>query len=1011
MKGHFLLLSILCFSSVLFCQSSSVVDGRYTTPATFFQQYQERLNLSTKDDMVAKATINSPNQWKRHRYTQTHLGFTVIGHEIILHEQNGILKKYSGSVATDISITEDYKITKKDIGEICSQAFGKPYSLAVSDTVIVDKAFPSESKQYALAYEVIASGDNADAPFKQKLYIDTQSGAVLYNSSLVKYDSELTTVETRYYDSQEITTELVETATSNYYVLRDYTRGNGVITLNGNDRVSGVEYSYADFKSTDNSWERDDDWENEAAVDAHYCAEKYYDYMSERFGYSGLDGEGSELVCVTNTNGKYYVNAYWNGSYTHYGNGDCANYDPLTTLDVVGHEFTHGFTDYTSDLVYKDESGALNEAMSDIFGKALEFQYDFNNFDWLIGSRFRENEEVNVFRSMSNPNDRNDPKYYGGKYWYVGTGDNGGVHSNSGALNYWFYLLCEGGNIVNEQEQSFSIIPIGIDKAMDVVFSMQAGYLTVNSNYIDAMYASLEVAEDLYGSASVEYNTILDAWAAVGLFPGFDAVDLSLVFHEDHSRSYCANESASMIVTIYNNGTEVYPNTSITLYSEFEPLQPYLSDAFELPVPFMPGDSINIAFDDIIVEKETQHQIFVSIVNDDFNQLNNSNFEYLYHFEESIIDLELIDFSFNYGSPCNQNSIESYSYRIRNNGCTGIPADSTFYIDLYASDGSVSTVETINFSIFNSRSTRASTRYIDSEDDIVKDFVLARLRYVNDQNTDNNTIEKEANEVIIVEKGYYEGFDDASNLDFDISGSIYVSQHNVIPYQGNSVLAIKGRSNPSSFINCPDEEDFFEYNYQKKSLSFCVDASDLHNPTFSFRSLSIANQTEDIPDANYRTLILLSVDGEEELISDLPFDSYVLHTIHLDQGFTGLIEVTAFVLSGNGIEFTEVGDDADYLLFDDFELSELSSADDFEAQQGFIAFPNPTSNQLRIEDINGTESFELAVYNSIGQMVLAREHLSYIYNLDTSQFLEGVYYASISRNGKVVTSLKFQKTN
>ena len=144
------------------------------------------------------------------------------------------------------------------------------------------------------------------------------------------------------------------------------------------------------FVTIGKHWDLTNEDQNEIALDAHYSTTAFYDMMNERYGWSGIDGLGGELVSRVHVNGKYYVNAYWDGNRANFGNGDCDRYAPLTTLAIVGHEFMHGVTDYTSDLVYRNESGALNESMSDIFGKALEYYEDPQNFNWILGDIIRK---------------------------------------------------------------------------------------------------------------------------------------------------------------------------------------------------------------------------------------------------------------------------------------------------------------------------------------------------------------------------------------------------------------------------------------------------------------------------------------------------------------------------------------------------------------------------------------------------------------------------------------------
>ncbi len=159
-----------------------------------------------------------------------------------------------------------------------------------------------------------------------------------------------------------------------------------------------------------------------------------------------------------------YNNAFWNGDFVALGDGDQVTFRELTSLDIIVHELTHGVTDFTSDLIYQNESGALNEAFSDIMAASAEFYADDPNGDgqtsdsleapglepdWHVG------EDVYIpemgalapaapgFRNMADPEEDGDPDHY--SELYIGSDDNGGVHTNSGIPNHAYYLLVNGG--------------------------------------------------------------------------------------------------------------------------------------------------------------------------------------------------------------------------------------------------------------------------------------------------------------------------------------------------------------------------------------------------------------------------------------------------------------------------------------------------------------------------------------------------------------------------------------
>ncbi len=186
-------------------------------------------------------------------------------------------------------------------------------------------------------------------------------------------------------------------------------------------------------------------------------------------------------------------------------------------LDVVAHELTHGVTDFTSNLIYQNESGALNESFSDMMGTSVEFFYQPAGTgpmkaDYLIG------EDVVTpggLRSMANPGAFGDPDHYSRRY--TGPLDNGGVHTNSAIGNQAFYLAIEGGT---NRTSGLGVHGVGsanreqIEK-VDVsrVHAVDAG----QRHLFDARAVTIQAASDLYGAISAATRAVTQAWTAVGV--------------------------------------------------------------------------------------------------------------------------------------------------------------------------------------------------------------------------------------------------------------------------------------------------------------------------------------------------------------------------------------------------------------------------------------------------------------------------------------------------------------
>ena len=163
--------------------------------------------------------------------------------------------------------------------------------------------------------------------------------------------------------------------------------------------------------------------------------------MNHTGNYTSTDftDNNANLVSLGYSNND---NAFWDGNKMTYGRG--TSLPPLTTLDICAHEIGHGICQSTANLTYSGESGAINESLSDIWGACVENWATTNKQTWLCGE-----DLGTAFRSMSNPKLFGQPDTYGGTNWWNPTNltwDNGGVHRNSGVMNYWFFLLSQGGN-------------------------------------------------------------------------------------------------------------------------------------------------------------------------------------------------------------------------------------------------------------------------------------------------------------------------------------------------------------------------------------------------------------------------------------------------------------------------------------------------------------------------------------------------------------------------------------
>jgi len=241
-----------------------------------------------------------------------------------------------------------------------------------------------------------------------------------------------------------------------------------------------------------------------ALVDAQYYAHVTDNYYLTVHNFNWTDYYPQGMVSSAHLQ-RNYNNAYWNGEQMAYGDGDGTTFIEFSgDLDVVGHELSHGVTEATSNLIYQNESGALNEAFSDMMGTSIEFYYGTGN--WTIGEDITVGS--NGIRNMADPGEDGDPSYYADRY--TGTSDNGGVHTNSGIANHWFYLLVNGGQNANPARASGTNVQ-GIDlAAAEEITFLGFTALPASATFCQARASTVAVA----GNHSAN---VADAWDEVGV--------------------------------------------------------------------------------------------------------------------------------------------------------------------------------------------------------------------------------------------------------------------------------------------------------------------------------------------------------------------------------------------------------------------------------------------------------------------------------------------------------------
>ena len=494
----------------------------------------------------------------------------------------------SDLIQKNIDATADVKVKEALFKEMQQSAPG-------GELVFIKNFNKTSTAEVRLAYKF---NIYAAAPLSRSwVYVDANNGEILLIDAIIKHVNEApanavsipTMVQTRYAGLRNIQVKQISGNDPNNglplvssnpfeiyvpgaptYALIDDTRGNGVETYDlngiGGLPISLPVYSQAkSFTDVDNNWtlaehkrggavesENDDfGW------DAHWGAGVVYDYWGAKHGRLSYDDQNAKIRSFIHS-GLAYDNAFWNGSVMTYGDGSgtaAMGFKPLTSLDVCGHEIGHGVCQFTADLVYAKESGAMNEGYSDIWAACIEY-FAIKTVDpsfaaiykpFYIGEQISANPALPL-RRMDDPKARRDPDTYGGQFWVNPEcspslqNDQCGVHNNSGVLNKWFYLMTVGSGAGSGPDAAYAGVDDGINDAVTtgpIEFQHPANAYQVNglgfdvaeniaymtelllsttATFAEAREVSIGVATSISGDpCSALVESVTNAWYAVGV--------------------------------------------------------------------------------------------------------------------------------------------------------------------------------------------------------------------------------------------------------------------------------------------------------------------------------------------------------------------------------------------------------------------------------------------------------------------------------------------------------------
>lgn len=640
------------------------------------------LELGPDNDLIIRSMDKDPFGFVHYRFQHNYKGIPVDGSEVMLHSRNQMVTSLNHTLKRINTGNPIAVLYPQDaINQALNDHKGEIYiweddgAEAMIKRIYKDNfatfypepglVFIKTDKQFVLSYHLEV---HSILPLsKTAYYIDAVSGMVIEKYELLHTANVEGIAETRYHGTRKIITDSLA---PDHFILADSTRGGGVFTYN---MKQGIFTSNAEiFSDSNNYWNNFNAAQDEVATDAHWATEMTYDYYLDKHGQSSFDGNSSALISYIH-HGIDYNNAFWNGSWMTYGDGDSSVFTPLTGIDVVGHEITHGVTSKSSNLRYRNESGALNESFSDIFGAAVELFADSANFDWRVGESFAK--QAGGIRDMMDTKRYNDPNTYHGAFWHFGTSDNGGVHTNSGVQNYWFYLLTDGDSGTNDNGDSYNIDGMGMDTSASIAYRNLIFYLGRDSDYDDARFGSMQAAEDIYGPCSEAVSMVADAWYAVGVGLPLSDFDLDLTSIGLPSNGCGLTDEEPLQVTVFNNscGAKFLPGDRFPFFCMIDSGS-VISDTLVLTDTFKLNESITYRFKNgVDLSTLGNHEIicWVNYVKDTVS-INDTVFKNVEHRVKQNVDIG-VDRINSPSTRCHL-SEETITVRIRFYGCDSLPA-------------------------------------------------------------------------------------------------------------------------------------------------------------------------------------------------------------------------------------------------------------------------------------------------------------------------------------------------
>ena len=500
------------------------------------RQWDQRVTtmLRNGDLRMTQVTVDPDVPARTHeRSGQYYKGVPVFGADVTRQLENGQTISVFGTLYSGIGLDPSPKLTADAAAAALQRLTGIALGPSHAPELTV---LPLEDGGFKLTWRARVMTPGALTMY----FVDAATGDIVLQLSDLKTQAAIGRGTGVLGDDKKVSASV----NAGQYVAIDVMRPPQIVSfdMRGNlSRTLDFLNGLLTLGMSDVATDTDNAWTDGPNVDAHVYSGFTYDYYFKRHNRVGIDNRNLRMLSIVHPVkrqdiftqaddivGLFYLNAFYAGDgIMVYGEGLPPGFIVLpfgqtvdffaAGLDVIAHELTHGVTDFTSDLVYRNESGALNEAFSDIMAVGVEFMFQppgtgLRQADYTIGEDvFRPGG----IRNLADPSQLNDPDHYSKRF--TGTQDNGGVHLNATIPGHAFYLAIEGGTNRTSGQSVTGVGGTNREQIEKVFYRAFTAMMPASANFSTARAVTIQAARDLYGSGSAAERAVTQAWSAVGV--------------------------------------------------------------------------------------------------------------------------------------------------------------------------------------------------------------------------------------------------------------------------------------------------------------------------------------------------------------------------------------------------------------------------------------------------------------------------------------------------------------